>query len=120
VLILAAFLLMNRLLEEKGTYSQFHDHVILLPIFIFMAGMMFSARTFGKWGVLCCTYCVLRLFICFWSALTVGFGLLDPSGIGWIYRLVDYAANALLFVFLVFLIREVRNETRAPLVCGRG
>ena len=91
------------------TYGSLHDQVVKLPLFIFLGGLMFAARKFDKWCFLGTAYCVVLLPLLAWN-IAVGAKLLDPTGIGWMYRLTVHASNALLIAFVALLIREERRN----------
>ena len=95
------------------TYSQAHDHVILLPLFIFMSALAFSSRRGMGRGmrIVLAWYCMMVLFTDSWS-LCMGLKLFDPTGIGWIYRLVSMASQTLLIASAVLILDAVKENSR--------
>ena len=91
------------------SYSHTHDHVILLPLFILLAGRMFTAKRFDKWVALGCFYVATILFTRLWTFAFVAH-LFDPSGRGWIYHGVELGSELALFAVLFFAIREERAQ----------
>ena len=91
------------------TYSQGHDHVILLPTLILLIGKILTKGHRNALSVLCGLYVVLLTLCHAWSLLAVGLKVFDPSGLGWIYRLAEYASYAVMLAIAALFVRDSRD-----------
>lgn len=92
------------------TYSLDSDRTVLLPAFLILSGLAFSSRTFGRWGFLALAYGVTIAGIRLWWTAD-GFGLVDALGHPLVFIVLTFVSNAVLFAFLLLVIRdEFRRE----------
>ena len=91
------------------TYSQEHDHVILLPAFILLIARILATRRWNVLSVLCGLYVVLLTLCHAWSLLAVGLNVFDPSGLGWIYRIAEYSSYAVMLAIAALFVRDSRH-----------
>ena len=87
------------------TYSNTHDLVILLPLYMFLSIQMFGSGRIDKWKILGLFFCAAVVLMRIWSIL-VGLKIIAPTGIGWIFRFLEIVSQLTLAVFVVLLIRE--------------
>jgi len=89
------------------TYSQSHDHVILLFWFMLLM-LMINSNAKCKHSLVICLfgYCVGDVFTSLWS-IAVGLDFLNPSGKGWIYRIVSLQMNILNIAMVILVLREM-------------
>ena len=92
------------------TYSVGYDHVILLPAFILLAGHILETRRWDALTIAVCACLAVLFFMRAWGLLS-GFGVFDPTGIGWIYRLAECSSYALMLAIAALFVRDSRHST---------
>ena len=91
------------------TYSQNHDHVILLPAIILLIARILATRRWNALSVLVCLYVVLLTLCYAWSLLSVSLNVFDPTGLGWIYRIAEYSSYAVMLAIAALFVRDSRR-----------
>jgi len=91
------------------TYSQGHDHVILMFWYLLLT-LLINGNTKCKNTLLICLigYCVGDVFTSSWS-IAVGLDFFDPSGKGWIYRIVSFLMGMFNIAMLLLVLREMTS-----------
>ncbi len=97
------------LVSPLWTYCQGHDRVILLTTLIILAGRFFTTRRLDALTILGCLYILLMVFTQAWGALFSHLKVFDPSGLGWIYRIAEYASYAVMLAIAALFVRDSRR-----------